>query len=123
MPQVKLGDAAETIGKFGLAVAIVCFVAQTVIWFVNMSRKVRARGRPRRACGGKGKGPAGWCTYDSIDGVNGQPVPPRGEHPRARGVESTRRARVGRTHASPRWEGGAREREVARALRFARSWS
>ena len=42
MPQVKLGDAAETIGKFGLAVAIVCFVAQTVIWFVNMSRKVRA---------------------------------------------------------------------------------
>ena len=57
MPQVKLGDAAETIGKFGLAVAIVCFVAQTVIWFVNMSRKVRARaGGLRGRAVGRGRG-------------------------------------------------------------------
>ena len=54
MPQVKLGDAAETIGKFGLAVAIVCFVAQTVIWFVNMSRKVRGAGGVRREGEGAG---------------------------------------------------------------------
>ena len=51
---MKLGDAAETIGKFGLAVAIVCFVAQTVIWFVNMSRKVRGAGGVRREGEGAG---------------------------------------------------------------------
>jgi hypothetical protein len=33
---------AETVGgKFGLAVAVACFLAQTIIWFAEMSAKVR----------------------------------------------------------------------------------
>ncbi len=38
--QVKLGTVAENIGKLGLAVATVCFVAQTIIWLVSMGQEV-----------------------------------------------------------------------------------
>jgi hypothetical protein len=40
--QIKLGTVAENIGKLGLAVATVCFVAQTIIWLVSMGQEVRA---------------------------------------------------------------------------------
>ena len=39
--QVKLGTVAENIGKLGLAVATVCFVAQTIIWLVGLGQEVR----------------------------------------------------------------------------------
>jgi hypothetical protein len=46
---VKLGIVAENIGKLGLAVATICFVAQTIIWLVSMGQEVRcfAGCRPR----------------------------------------------------------------------------
>ena len=40
--QVKLGIVAENIGKLGLAVATICFIAQTIIWLVSMGQEVRA---------------------------------------------------------------------------------
>ncbi len=39
--QIKLAGVAETVGKFGLAVAVACFVAQVIIWLSGMSKKVR----------------------------------------------------------------------------------
>ena len=39
--QVKLAIVAEKIGKLGLAAAVICFVAQMIIWLVGMSKKVR----------------------------------------------------------------------------------
>eukprot|EP00291_Cryptomonas_curvata_P007377 CAMPEP_0172195970 /NCGR_PEP_ID=MMETSP1050-20130122/26527_1 /TAXON_ID=233186 /ORGANISM="Cryptomonas curvata, Strain CCAP979/52" /LENGTH=714 /DNA_ID=CAMNT_0012872139 /DNA_START=41 /DNA_END=2181 /DNA_ORIENTATION=+ len=36
--QVKLAIVAENIGKLGLAVAVICFVAQTIIWLATMAK-------------------------------------------------------------------------------------
>ncbi len=38
--QIKLAGVAETVGKFGLAVAVACFLAQTIIWLAEMGAKV-----------------------------------------------------------------------------------
>jgi len=38
--QVKLGTVAATVGKFGLAVSVACFFAQTIIWLAEMGKKV-----------------------------------------------------------------------------------
>jgi hypothetical protein len=37
---VKLAKVAETIGKFGLAVSLACFVSQVIIWLAEMGKKV-----------------------------------------------------------------------------------
>jgi len=37
--QIKLAGVAETVGKFGLAVAVACFLAQTIIWLADMGHK------------------------------------------------------------------------------------
>jgi magnesium-transporting ATPase (P-type) len=37
--QVKLTKVAETIGKFGLAVSLACFVSQVIIWLAEMGHK------------------------------------------------------------------------------------
>ena len=41
--QIKLAGVAETVGKFGLAVSVACFLAQTIIWLAEMGKKVRPR--------------------------------------------------------------------------------
>jgi hypothetical protein len=41
--QIKLAGVAETVGKFGLAVAVACFVAQTIIWLAELGKKVGQR--------------------------------------------------------------------------------
>ncbi len=46
---MKLGIVAENIGKLGLAVATICFVAQTIIWLVSMGKEVRLPRGLRRA--------------------------------------------------------------------------
>ena len=38
--QVKLAALAEDIGKLGLAVSIVCFLANVIIWLIRMSEPV-----------------------------------------------------------------------------------
>ena len=38
--QIKLSALAEDIGKLGLAVAIVCFLANVIIWLYRMSEPV-----------------------------------------------------------------------------------
>jgi len=37
--QVKLAIVADNIGRVGLAVAVICFVAQTIIWLADMSHE------------------------------------------------------------------------------------
>jgi hypothetical protein len=39
--QIKLSGLAEDIGKLGLAVAIICFLANVIIWLYRMSEPVR----------------------------------------------------------------------------------
>jgi hypothetical protein len=41
LQQVKLAIVAENIGKLGLAVAIICFVAQIIIWLAEMGKEVK----------------------------------------------------------------------------------